>query len=90
VKRREILKTLGLTAAFPAVKTIETLRVEPGDTIVLTYPGRLSSESAARIIQMFKECLGGRFRHVPVIVLEEGMGMRVLKHKDGEGKPDVY
>ena len=75
-ERRGFLKSLfGGAVALPAVKTIETLRLEPNDALVLTCEGAISSETAARLRAIVQEHFPGR----QCLVLSEGLELKVIK-----------
>lgn len=42
MNRRDVFKLFAGSAAIPAVKSVESLRVEKDDTVVLKFPGRLT------------------------------------------------
>lgn len=57
---------------------VRIVRVQPGDTIVLRYPGYLSPQGAANLTRYAE----ARFK-CPVIVLVEGIEIDVLR-KEGQ------
>lgn len=78
ITRRDVLKLLGVTAALPAVKSVEQLKLEPDDCIVITYDELLSDANVKVIRQSFEAC-GERFKNVPIIILDKGMDIKVLR-----------
>jgi len=76
MNRRDVFKLFG---GIPAVKSVEQLKLDPGDAIVLRFEQHLSAEAHYRIAETFKTCFKGRFKDTPVIVLDGGAKIEVLK-----------
>lgn len=63
---------------------LSRLDVKPGDRFVITYPGRLSMDSARAIEAMWQRFIGPG--GPPVLVLDNGMKIGALRDAEGEGK----
>jgi hypothetical protein len=57
------------------VPTIERLRLEPGDILVLTYQQRITAETAVRIEEQLKDRFGAE---IPVCVIDSGGRLQVV------------
>lgn len=79
MNRRDVIKILGLAPTLPMVKAVERLSVESGDAIVLKFEGFLSCDAAERLQKTFSAALAGQFPKVPIIILDQGMDIQVLK-----------
>lgn len=67
--------TAGTLAGIPAVKSVEVLNVKPRDTLVLSFPGALTQDDAERLREAVKQ----KFPHNEVIVLSEGLDLKVIR-----------
>lgn len=63
------------------LRHLQILRVEPGDTLVLRHPNRVSQRVAEQIRGDCKRIFGDKHR---IVLLEDGMEMGVVR-----GAPDV-
>lgn len=62
------------------IDTIEVLKVQKGDAIILKYGERLSEQNYAHIVGSFREILRKMGKvDIPVIILEEGMSIEILR-----------
>jgi len=57
------------------VPNIERLHLEPGDILVLTYPQKITAETADRIAAQLKDRFGAE---VPVCVIDSGGRLQVV------------
>jgi L-lysine 2,3-aminomutase len=58
------------------VEHVEVLRIQPGDTVVVNVPRRITLQDADRI----KELVQARLAvHVPVMVLGEGITVSIAR-----------
>jgi len=64
MNRRDIFKLFGGVTALPAVKAVETLRLEPNDTLVLKFDLYLTTRD--RISESMKK----KFPNRKVLILE--------------------
>lgn len=63
---------------LPDFKEARIISLQPGDKIVLRYPGQLSRSGVENLTN-----LAFKFFGVPVIVLEEGLDLDVLRTEEG-------
>jgi hypothetical protein len=64
-----------------ALPFIERLHLEPGDILVLSYPTRLTAETAYRIQEQVRTRLGAI---VPVVVLDSGGRLQIVNKSELE------
>lgn len=62
--------------ALPEAERVEIVRVQPGDVIVLTFPGLISQETAERIK---RTCESNLFPNNRVMVIGDGARVSVLQ-----------
>ena len=55
------------------------LRLQPGDAIVLLWPGHLSLEGGERLRASVQRALGPQWDRVPVVVLDGGVSLAVAR-----------
>lgn len=75
MNRRDLLKAFATAPALAAVKSVEILRPQPDDTIVITASFTLSEFDRAYIIDVAKEA----FRHNRIVVLDSDMGIKIVR-----------
>jgi hypothetical protein len=73
---QEAIEKLKSGEELPEVKSVEGLRLAPGDFVVLTFKGYVTKESGARLIQRLEGIFEGRNK---VLILEDDVTIRVLK-----------
>lgn len=76
MNRRDLLKSLAGVAALPMVKSVEVLRVQPEDTIVITCQAPLSAAAAERLREMWLRAMPS---HQRVVVLDGGLDLKVVR-----------
>lgn len=81
MNRRDVFKIFGGSAAIPAVQSVEQLKVESGDTLVLKFKQRLTQENHEQIRRTFNNSLSERFPDLRLIILDNGADIQVLKRK---------
>jgi hypothetical protein len=72
--RRELLK---LFAALPPTATVQQLDARPGDVLVITFPGNVSAEQAARL----KDTAERHLKEYRVMVIGNGGTVSVVRGK---------
>lgn len=60
----------------PRILPCRVSELQPGDTIIMKYPGRLSEFATDRLKKSIGEIIGKDHR---VIVLEEGMDLEIVR-----------
>lgn len=69
----------GVPAGVPEIETIKRLRLNPGDIVVLKYPGTLSNDAYGRIIETAQEAISQAVGfEVKAILLEEGLDIDIM------------
>ena len=67
------------------VQEIKILKLEPGDIVVLKYPGVLKKEIAERIMAHVNEIINEIIKEKNrTMILEDGMDLDVLRKKNGK------
>ena len=66
------------------IDAIEILKVQKGDAIILKVNGRLSETAHIRIKEYLKKVLAimGK-KNIPIVILEDGLDIEILRLKDG-------
>ena len=75
MNRRDLLKLFSTVPALPAVKAVEQFHLEADDAVVLSFDEFLTPNTIDRINYIWKQ----QFPGVPLIVLEKGVTIQVLK-----------
>lgn len=64
---------------FDLLRSMQKLEIRDGDTLVLTYAGRLGVNQADKLKKALKELMEKSGLQIHVIVLEENMGIGILR-----------
>lgn len=68
-----------MTTEETAIRSVELLRPQPGDVVLLTVPENTREEQRRNIAKAFQEACG---RDVRIAVLRESMSVRVIRVAD--------
>lgn len=60
---------------LPEVRSVERMALNPGDTIVLTFKGRVRQQT----LEIVKATMEGKFPGHKCLVLEEGADIKVIR-----------
>lgn len=61
-----------------AIRTIEVLRLEPNDVLVVKCPGRMSDETARRLKDHFEGALKDAMKN-KIIIMADGLELQVIR-----------
>lgn len=79
----------GIQEPVETLKEGQILRLQPGDIVVLSHPGRLSEAAMERVGKGWKSlCERAGIPTIPMAVFEEGMKVGVLRASE-EKNPEV-
>jgi len=63
------------------ISDLQRVNLQPGDRLVVRFPGRITHQQAAWVYDRLREWAGGDF---PVLVLDDGASVEVVAVDAGE------